>query len=148
MSETQKIETKHSAKEETEQSVQEKTVGQGGMGAVYLAMEEMEQSVQEKTVDPREWVLVGTLGETPLYKRRESYFHGKSPFVLFPTAIQIVDEGESSGAEAVAQNIMQAECVRLSGYINSNISDIIKLREENDRLSEELRMAMAKLRAA
>jgi hypothetical protein len=47
-----------------------------------------------------------------------------------------------------AQEELQAACIRLSEYINNNIADILRLREENDLLSAELRTAMAKLRAA
>jgi len=50
--------------------------------------------------------------------------------------------------EDVTPEELQAACIRLSEYINNNISDILKLREENDLLSGELRTAMAKLRAA
>jgi hypothetical protein len=60
-------------------------------------------------------------------------------------------EDDKSGA-ALAQEEelkqLQAQCFQLSEYIHDNIVDILKIREENDRLSEELRGAMAKLKAA
>jgi hypothetical protein len=68
-----------------------------------------------------------------------------SPVFVFPA---IGAEGEALAIEEVTQEELQAACIRLSEYISNNISDIIKLREENDLLSGELRTAMAKLRAA
>lgn len=73
---------------------------------------------------------------------------GKFPLVVLSDAYQVGSDIEASGAEEVEQQEIEAECLRLSEYINDNILDIIKLREVNDRLSEELRMAMAKLKAA
>jgi hypothetical protein len=66
----------------------------------------------------------------------------------------IVFPALSAGSESLAveeditQEELQAACIRLSEYINNNIADILRLREENDLLSEELRKAMVKLRSA
>ncbi len=119
--------------------------------------EEAKQPTPEETTAPTEHKLILTglvrnrlfyIGPSAVRLAGEPYFSGKYSFVTIPLAYQIGFDREASDSEEVSQQEMQSECVALSQYINDNISDIIRLREESDRLSEELRMAMAKLRAA
>ncbi len=111
--------------------------------------ERAEKSTQEKSATPARnkpiWRYIDAFslygfGRSPL----GSAVFG-SPVIVFPA---VGAGSETVALEDVTQEELQAACIRLSEYINNNISDILRLREENDLLSEELRTAMAKLRAA
>jgi hypothetical protein len=112
--------------------------------------ERAEKSTQETSATPvKNKPIWRYLGASSLYEFGRFPLGGAvfgSPVIVFPA----LSAGSESLAveEDITQEELQAACIRLSEYINNNIADILRLREENDLLSGELRAAMAKLRAA
>jgi hypothetical protein len=105
-----------------------------------------EKSTQEKSATPTKNKPIRLYIGDALYEvGRSGMPRLGSSVIVFPA---VGAGSETLAVEDVTQEELEAACIRLSEYINNNISDILKLREENDLLSGELRTAMAKLRAA
>jgi hypothetical protein len=86
-----------------------------------------------------------------LRRGRETLNRSDGEGMATKKTIQDDEYPEVSGAGAILSQEedlreMEARCFQLSEYIHDNIVEIIRIREENDRLSKELRGAMAKLK--